>query len=286
MVLDTESVKRNVALALGEDVGPGDINAALIAPATQAEATVVTRDAGIFCGKPWVEETCRQVDAAIELRWHVADGDPIASGDTLLTLHGPARGLLTAERTIINFMQLLSATATYARRYVDAVAATNAVVLDTRKTVPGLRVAQKYAVRTGGACNHRMGLFDAYLLKENHIEAAGGVANAIRQARRLEPLKPVQVEVEDNAQLAEAIAAGADRVLLDNYSLADLQSAVEQAQGQVVLEASGGITLANAAKIAETGVDYLSVGELTKNIAPLDLSMRIACKTWTVPKGT
>ena len=278
MVLDTESVKRNVALALGEDVGPGDINAALIAPATQAEATVVTRDAGIFCGKPWAEETCRQVDAAIELRWHVADGDPIASGDTLLTLHGPARGLLTAERTIINFMQLLSATATYARRYVDAVAATSAVVLDTRKTVPGLRVAQKYAVRTGGARNHRMGLFDAYLLKENHIEAAGGVANAIRQARRLEPLKPVQVEVEDNAQLAEAIAAGADRVLLDNYSLADLQSAVEQAQGQVVLEASGGITLANAAKIAETGVDYLSVGELTKNIAPLDLSMRIACE--------
>lgn len=279
MVLDTESVKRNVAVALGEDVGPGDINAALIAPATQAEATVVTRDAGIFCGKPWVEETCRQVDAAIELRWHVADGDPIASGDTLLTLHGPARGLLTAERTIINFMQLLSATATYARRYVDAVAATNAVVLDTRKTVPGLRVAQKYAVRAGGACNHRMGLFDAYLLKENHIEAAGGVANAIRQARRLEPMKPVQVEVEDNAQLAEAIVAGADRVLLDNYSLADLQSAVEQAQGQVVLEASGGITLANAAKIAETGVDYLSVGELTKNIAPLDLSMRIACET-------
>ena len=279
MVLDTESVKRNVALALGEDVGPGDINAALIAATTQAEATVVTRDAGIFCGKPWVEETCRQVDAAIELRWHVADGDPIASGDTLLTLHGPARGLLTAERTIINFMQLLSATATYARRYVDAVAATNAVVLDTRKTVPGLRVAQKYAVRTGGARNHRMGLFDAYLLKENHIEAAGGVANAIRQARRLEPMKPVQVEVEDNAQLAEAIVAGADRVLLDNYSLADLQSAVEQAQGQVVLEASGGITLANAAKIAETGVDYLSVGELTKNIAPLDLSMRIACKT-------
>lgn len=278
MVLDTESVKRNVALALGEDVGPGDINAALIAATTQAEATVVTRDAGIFCGKPWVEETCRQVDAAIELHWHVADGDPIASGDTLLTLHGPARGLLTAERTIINFMQLLSATATYARRYVDAVAATNAVVLDTRKTVPGLRVAQKYAVRAGGARNHRMGLFDAYLLKENHIEAAGGVANAIRQARRLEPMKPVQVEVEDNAQLAEAIVAGADRVLLDNYSLADLQSAVEQAQGQVVLEASGGITLANAAKIAETGVDYLSVGELTKNIAPLDLSMRIACK--------
>lgn len=278
MVLDTESVKRNVALALGEDVGPGDINAALIAATTQAEATVVTRDAGIFCGKPWVEETCRQVDAAIELRWHVADGDPIASGDTLLTLHGLARGLLTAERTIINFMQLLSATATYARRYVDAVAATNAVVLDTRKTVPGLRVAQKYAVRTGGARNHRMGLFDAYLLKENHIEAAGGVANAIRQARRLEPMKPVQVEVEDNAQLAEAIAAGADRVLLDNYSLEDLRRAVEQAQGQVVLEASGGITLANAAKIAETGVDYLSVGELTKNIAPLDLSMRIACK--------
>ena len=279
MGLDAESVKRDVALALREDVGSGDINAALIPPTRRADAMVVTRDAGVFCGRPWVAETCRQVNAEIDLRWQVLDGQAVSAGDILLTLHGPARGLLTAERTIINFMQFLSATATRARRYVEAVANTGAVVLDTRKTVPGLRVAQKYAVRTGGAGNHRMGLYDAYLLKENHIEAAGGIVNAIRQARQLQPHKPVQVEVEDNTQLAEAIVAGANRVLLDNYSLADLRSAVEQAQGQVELEASGGITLANAGEIAETGVNYLSVGELTKTIAPLDLSMRIVCST-------
>ena len=276
---NAESVKRDVAAALCEDIGSGDINAALIEPETQAEAYVVTRDAGVFCGRPWVEETCRQVDARIDLRWQAADGCAIAAGDTILTLLGPARGLLTAERTIINFMQFLSATATRARQYVDAVAGTDAVILDTRKTVPGLRAAQKYAVRTGGASNHRMGLFDAYLLKENHIAAAGGIANAVRQARRLQPRQAVQVEVENNAQLAEAIVAGADRVLLDNYGLEDLRAAVEQAQGQVALEASGGITLANVVEIARTGVDYISIGELTKKIAPLDLSMRIVSKT-------
>ena len=276
---NAESVKRDVAAALCEDIGSGDINAALIAPETQAEAYVVTRDAGVFCGRPWVEETCRQVDANIDLRWQASDGCAVAAGDTILTLQGPARGLLTAERTIINFMQFLSATATRARQYVDAVAGTDAVILDTRKTVPGLRAAQKYAVRTGGARNHRMGLFDAYLLKENHIAAAGGIANAVRQARRLQPRQAVQVEVENNAQLAEAIVAGADRVLLDNYGLEDLRAAVEQAQGQVALEASGGITLANVVEIARTGVDYISIGELTKKIAPLDLSMRIVSKT-------
>ena len=276
---NAESVKRDVAAALCEDIGSGDINAALIEPETQAEAYVVTRDAGVFCGRPWVEETCRQVDARIDLRWQASDGCTIAAGDTILTLQGPARGLLTAERTIINFMQFLSATATRARQYVDAVAETDAVILDTRKTVPGLRAAQKYAVRTGGASNHRMGLFDAYLLKENHIAAAGGIANAVRQARRLQPRQAVQVEVENNAQLAEAIVAGADRVLLDNYGLEDLRTAVEQAQGQVALEASGGITLANVVEIARTGVDYISIGELTKKIAPLDLSMRIVSKT-------
>ena len=276
---NAESVKRDVAAALCEDIGSGDINAALIAPQTQAKAYVVTRDAGVFCGRPWVEETCRQVDASIDLRWQASDGCAVAAGDTILTLQGPARGLLTAERTIINFMQFLSATATRARQYVDAVAGTDAVILDTRKTVPGLRAAQKYAVRTGGASNHRMGLFDAYLLKENHIAAAGGIANAVRQARRLQPRQAVQVEVENNAQLAEAIVAGADRVLLDNYGLEDLRAAVEQAQGQVALEASGGITLANVVAIARTGVDYISIGELTKKIAPLDLSMRIVSKT-------
>ena len=275
---DPDAVKRDVAEALREDIGEGDINAALIAPTTQAEAQVITRDAGVFCGQSWVDEACRQIDRDIHARWHVQDGDDLAAGDTLLTLHGPARGLLTVERTIINFMQLLSGTATQARRYVDATQGTRAVILDTRKTLPGLRLAQKYAVRTGGARNHRLGLFDAYLLKENHIAAAGGIAAAVAEARRRHPQKEVEVEVENNAQLLEAIAAGADRVLLDNYSLDDLRSAVAAAQGRVALEASGGITLDTVSAIADTGVDYISIGEITKAVAPLDLSMRIVRK--------
>ncbi len=275
---DPDAVKRDVAAALREDIGEGDINAALIAPTTQAEAQVITRDDGVFCGQPWVDEACRQIDRDTRARWHVQDGDTLTAGDTLLTLHGPARGLLTVERTIINFMQLLSGTATQARRYVDATQGARAVILDTRKTLPGLRLAQKYAVRTGGARNHRLGLFDAYLLKENHIAAAGGIAAAVAEARRRHPQKEVEVEVENNAQLAEAIAAGADRVLLDNYSLDDLRSAVAAAQGRVALEASGGITLDTVSAIADTGVDYISIGEITKAVVPLDLSMRIVRK--------
>ena len=275
---DPDAVKRDVAEALREDIGEGDINAALIAPTTQAEAQVITRNDGVFCGQPWVDEACRQIDRDIRARWHVQDGDDLAAGDTLLTLHGPARGLLTVERTIINFMQLLSGTATQARRYVDATQGARAVILDTRKTLPGLRLAQKYAVRTGGARNHRLGLFDAYLLKENHIAAAGGIAAAVAEARRRHPQKEVEVEVENNAQLLEAIAAGADRVLLDNYSLDDLRSAVAAAQGRVALEASGGITLDTVRAIADTGVDYISIGEITKAVVPLDLSMRIVRK--------
>lgn len=272
--LDSAAVEQDVATALREDVGSGDINAELIAPDIQAEAVVISRDGGIFCGAPWVEEACRQVDAAIDVRWHVRDGDPLTAGQTLLVLRGPARGLLTAERTIINFMQLLSATATQAARYVEAVGG-RAVILDTRKTLPGLRLAQKYAVRVGGAANHRLGLFDAYLLKENHIAAAGGIAAAVHRARQRHPDKEVEVEVEDDAQLAEAIDAGADRVLLDNYSAAALRRAVAAATGRVALEASGGITLETIAEVARTGVDYISVGEITKAVAPLDLSMRI-----------
>ena len=272
---DAETVKRDVRLALGEDVGCGDINAALIPPHRRAEARVVTRDGGIFCGRPWVAAACAEVARAIELQWHVADGDRIAAGDCLLELAGPARGLLTVERTAINFMQLLSGTATAARRFADATADAKAVVLDTRKTLPGLRAAQKYAVRVGGARNHRMGLFDAYLLKENHLAAAGGITAAVAEARRRHPAKPVQVEVECNAQLREAIAAGASRVLLDNYNLEDLREAVAIAAGRVVLEASGAITLDNAAAVAHTGVDYLSIGAITKHVVPLDMSMRI-----------
>lgn len=272
---DPEAVKRDVATALGEDIGPGDINAELIAPTTQAEARVITRDAGVFCGRCWVDEACRQVDQSIRARWHVQDGGLLAAGDVLLTLRGPARSLLTVERTSINFMQLLSGTATQARRYVDAVRGTPAVILDTRKTLPGLRLAQKYAVRTGGARNHRLGLFDAYLMKENHIAAAGGIAAAVAEARRRHPRKDVEVEVENNAQLAEAIAAGANRVLLDNYALDDLRDAVATAKGRVALEASGGITLDTVGDIARTGVDFISVGDITKAVTPLDLSMRI-----------
>ena len=280
---DAESVKRDVAAALREDVGPGDITAALIPPCTQAVAQVATRDRGVFCGRPWVEETCRQVQPNIQLHWRVADGQDVSPGDVLVELCGPARALLTIERTAVNFMQLLSATATRSRQFALAVADTATVILDTRKTLPGLRAAQKYAVRVGGARNHRLGLFDAYLLKENHIAAAGSIAAAIRQARRLNPDKPVQVEVENEAQLAEAIDASADRVLLDNFSLQALRAAVEQADGRVPLEASGGITLDTVATVAQTGVDYISVGKLTKNVDPLDLTMRIV---HTEPTGT
>ena len=272
---NAETVKCNVAAALREDMGSGDIHAQLIASNTRARANVVSRDAGVFCGRPWVDEACRQVDPAIACHWLVADGSPVAPGDVLLELSGPARGLLTVERTAVNFMQLLSATATRTRRFVDAVADTRAVILDTRKTLPGLRLAQKYAVRVGGGRNHRMGLFDAFLLKENHILAAGGIPEAISQARRSHPGMAVEVEVENNAELDEAIAAGADRVLLDNFGIAELRAAVAAAAGRVGLEASGGISLDAVAEIARTGVDCISVGELTKTITPLDLSMRI-----------
>ena len=275
MEIDPETVQRDVAMALREDIGPGDINAALIPAGTRATAHVVTRECGVFCGRPWVEEACRQVDSAIAPRWHVADGQQVAAGDVLLELAGPARGLLSVERTIVNFMQLLSATATRTRRYIEAVAGTGVTILDTRKTLPGLRVAQKYAVRVGGARNHRMGLFDAYLLKENHIAAAGGIAAAVRQARRQRPNESIEVEVENPDQLAQALAVGVDSVLLDNYALEDLRAAVANAKAHVALEASGGITLDIVRDIALTGVDYISVGELTKNVTPLDLSMLI-----------
>ena len=272
---DTETVRRNVADALREDLGPGDINAELIAPSTRAVARIVTRDPGVLCGQPWVTEACRQVDPSVELRWNSTDGQRLAAGDLLAELEGPARSLLSVERTAINFLQLLSGTATRTRAFVDAVATTRAVILDTRKTLPGLRVAQKYAVRVGGAKNHRMGLFDAFLLKENHIAAAGSIAEAVATARRHHPDKLLQVEVESIAELRQSIDAAVDRVLLDNFDIARLREAVAVAKGRVGLEASGGITLATVAEIAQTGVDYISVGALTKDVRPLDLSMRI-----------
>jgi len=271
---DADTVKRNVAAALAEDVGSGDVSADLIDETAHARARIVTREPGVFCGRAWAEETCRQVDPAIRLDWRVGDGTHIEPDDTLVDLEGPARGLLTAERTVLNLLQLLSGTATRTRRFVDAVVGTKAVILDTRKTLPGLRVAQKYAVRIGGGQNHRMGLSDAILLKENHLAAAGGIAAAVCQARREHPGMPVEVEVEDQGELAEAIAAGVDRILLDNFSIPGLHAAVAAIARKVPLEASGGITIDNVVEVARTGVDYISVGELTKNVTPLDLSMR------------
>ena len=270
-----EEVKRNVCAALSEDVGSGDINAALVPCAARGRGLVITRDPGVFCGRPWVAEACRQVDAEIALQWHVDEGEEVAPGDLLLRLTGPARGLLTVERTALNFMQVLSGTATSAREFATATAGSGAILLDTRKTLPGLRAAQKYAARVGGARNHRQGLYDGYLLKENHIAAAGGITPAVLAARRQHPDKEVHVEVETNAQLKEAIAAGAHRVLLDNHSLEALRAAVEYTAGRVALEASGGVTLDNVAAVARTGVQYVSVGEITKRVAPLDLSMRL-----------
>ena len=271
---DADTVKRNVAAALAEDIGSGDLSADLIDEEAHARARIVTREPGMFCGRSWAEETCRQVDRAIRLDWRVDDGAAIEAEDPLVDLAGPARSLLTVERTVLNFLQLLSGTATRTRRFVDAVAGTETVILDTRKTLPGLRAAQKYAVRTGGGRNHRMGLYDALLLKENHIAAAGGIAAAVYQARGCHPGMPVEVEVEDQRQLAEAIVTGVDRILLDNFSIDDLHAAVATTAARVPLEASGGITLDNVAEVARTGVDYISVGELTKDVTPLDLSMR------------
>ncbi len=268
------AVETQVRAAIDEDVGCGDITANLVPQSTFARARVITREAGVFCGKPWVVETCRQVEPRLELEWRTDDGDDIEPEQLLLELAGPARGLLTAERTLLNFAQLLSGVATKTRRCVDLIRGTGASLLDTRKTVPGLRLAQKYAVRCGGGENHRMGLFDAYLIKENHIAAAGSIRSAVATARALDPTAPLEVEVESLAELDEAVAAGADLVMLDNFSAEDCVVAVARTRGKARLEASGGIDEETLAAIARTGVDYVSVGDLTKTIRPLDLSMR------------
>ncbi|MDG4561197.1 MAG: carboxylating nicotinate-nucleotide diphosphorylase [Candidatus Competibacter sp.] len=268
----------NVALALAEDVGSGDLTAALIPEHAQAEATVVSREVAILCGTTWFDAVFRQLDPSIAIDWRAADGDRVESEQLLCTLRGPARPLLTGERTALNFLQLLSGTATLARRYADAVSGTKAVILDTRKTLPGLRLAQKYAVRCGGCRNHRIGLFDAVLIKENHIMAAGSIGNAIATARRLHPGVTVEVEVENRAELEEALAARPDIVMLDNFDLAAMAEAVRIVDGRVKLEASGNVNFDTVRGIAETGVDYISIGGLTKDVRAIDLSMRF--RTW------
>lgn len=263
-----------VALALAEDVGSGDLTAALIPETAQAEATVISREKAILCGAAWFDAVFRQLDTRIAIEWRVADGDRVEPNQLLCALRGPARALLTGERTALNFLQALSGTATLARQFADTVAGTGATILDTRKTLPGLRLAQKYAVRCGGCQNHRIGLFDAVLIKENHIMAAGSITAAIVAARRLHPGVTVEVEVESLAELEEALAAGPDIVMLDNFDLGTMAEAVRVTARRVKLEASGNVNFNTVRKIAETGVDYISIGGLTKDVRAVDLSMR------------
>jgi nicotinate-nucleotide pyrophosphorylase (carboxylating) len=264
----------SVALALAEDVGSGDLTAALIPEQAQAEATVISRENAVLCGTAWFDAVFRQLDPGVSVAWQAADGEHVAPDQLLCTLRGPARVLLTGERTALNFLQLLSATATLARRYADCVAGTGATILDTRKTLPGLRLAQKYAVRCGGCQNHRIGLFDAVLIKENHIMAAGSIGKAIATARHLHPGVKVEVEVESLAELAEALQAQPDIIMLDNFDRAGMVEAVRITAGRVKLEASGNVNFDTVRAIAETGVDYISIGGLTKDVRAVDLSMR------------
>jgi nicotinate-nucleotide pyrophosphorylase (carboxylating) len=268
------AIQQNVTAALAEDVGSGDITARLIHETTQATATIITREAMVMCGTAWADEVFAQVDPGIEIEWHVSDGDAVAADTKLVTLYGSARALLTAERSAMNFLQTLSSTATLCRQYADIVRDTGVKLLDTRKTLPGLRIAQKYAVSCGGCFNHRIGLYDAFLIKENHIAACGSIAQAISTARHNEPGKPVEVEVENLSELEQALDAGADTIMLDNFSLADMQAAVTIAQGRSKLEASGNVSKETLLAIAQTGVDYISIGALTKDCKAIDLSMR------------
>ena len=264
----------NVSAALLEDVGDGDITARLI-PATEiALAAIITRENATICGVDWVNEVARQVDSTIVIDWMVADGDQVQANQVLFQAHGNARSLLTFERCALNFLQCLSGTASTAHYYAGLVADTQVKLLDTRKTIPGLRKAQKYAVACGQCYNHRIGLYDAFLIKENHIAACGGISQAIATARKQEPTKSVEVEVESLDELKQALKAGADRIMLDNFSLADMRKAVQLAKGRAELEASGGITEQTLRPIAETGVDYISIGALTKDCRAIDLSMR------------
>lgn len=266
---------RDAQRALSEDVGTGDLTAALIDPRAQAAARVIARERAVLCGQPWAEAAARQVDASIQLRWLVAEGGTMEPDQTVLELQGPARALLTAERTLLNFLQLLSGVASHTAEYVHAVAGTRAKIVDTRKTLPGLREAQKYAVRVGGGHNHRMGLYDGILIKENHIAAAGGVTPALQQAHKLAPPGVfVQVEVETLAQLREALAADARMVLLDNMNLEQLREAVAINAGRAELEVSGGVELSTVRALADTGVDRISIGKLTKDVLAVDFSMR------------
>ena len=267
-------LQTTVARALDEDIGTGDVTAGLIPAAKQASATVICREAAILCGTAWFDEVFRQLDPAVHIIWQHQDGERVTANAVLCTLQGSARSILSGERAALNFLQTLSATATATRRYVDLVAHTQCRILDTRKTLPGLRTAQKYAVVCGGGTNHRIGLYDRVLIKENHIMAAGSITAAIQQARQLHPGILVEVETENLQELAEATAAQADIIMLDEYSLADMREAVRITNGRIPLEASGGVSPETLVAIAETGVNFVSIGGITKHVRAVDLSMR------------
>ena len=270
----TPVIRSDVANALAEDIGSGDVTASLVSKDLVAKARVVTREAAVLCGNAWFDEVFRQIDPETRLNWQAKDGERVSPNQVLCEIEGRARSLLTGERTALNFLQVLSGVSTRARTFVDAVAGTNATILDTRKTLPGLRQALKYAVRCGGASNHRMGLYDGVLIKENHIAAAGGIGPALRQARQVAGHVPIQIEVESIAQLNAAIEAGAKLILLDNFDLAGLREAVKVTAGRAALEASGGVNLDTVRAIAATGVERISIGSLTKDVRAVDLSMR------------
>lgn len=276
-----QEVRFNVTAALTEDLGgtldaSRDITAQLLPESESVVAHLITREDGVFCGQAFADETFRQLGGTVALDWLVKDGEAVTANQRLLTLTGPARAIMTGERTALNFIQTLSGVATVTRSYVQQLAGTQCQLLDTRKTIPGLRQALKYAVICGGGQNHRLGLYDAYLIKENHIFACGGINNAITEARRLQPEKPVEVEVESLAELTLALQAGADIIMIDNFSTDDMRAAVAMSAGAAKLEVSGNVTLDTIAVFAATGVDFISVGALTKHIQALDLSLRVA----------
>ena len=271
-----KDVASTVARALAEDLGDGDVTAALINSAQQAQATIITRQSATIAGAPWVNEVFRQVDPSIDIVWRVTEGQSVLQDTTLFELTGPAASILTAERSALNFLQTLSATATAAHRYASLVEGAKTQILDTRKTLPGMRLAQKYAVLIGGGSNHRIGLFDAFLIKENHIVAAGGIAQAIARARAMNPSLKLEIEVESLDELSEAIAAQPDWIMLDNFDDASLQKAVASTPSSIKLEVSGGIESDDDIKrIASLGVDYISIGAMTKHIQATDLSLRM-----------
>ena len=279
MIQPPQELSQQVAAALSEDVGSGDVTASLVPARQIARGRLITREDAVLCGRPWAVETFRQLSPAVRLQWTADDGERLKAGQTVFELEGPARAVLTGERTALNFLQLLAGTATETRRYVDAIAGTGCTILDTRKTIPGLRLAQKYAVRCGGARNHRLGLHDMILIKENHIATAGSIPAAIRAARSSVAGGKVEIEVETLEEFDEALAAAPDIIMLDEFSLADMRTAVTRNRATarpVSLEASGGVTLQTVRGIAETGVDFISVGAITKHPRAIDLSLRIA----------